>query len=643
MRPRNVWLIYALCSLVVLATLAWVIMRAYDADRLRWQAEMLSQRDQNVRLALWRMDTKLAPLIAEETARPSYAYQPSVYQASPLQSTLVNPAYNVFLNFEADPAGNWRSPQVPIEQSPEQANRRQANQKQALQAPGPSLEQLQDNRKRLDQLAAKIDLPELIGELPEQGNYVAVMPTPNLPPPSVPSTNQSRDGFGREYGGNYSNGGGYSDNPFADESGDKNEEEDIPQQIALPKVASKGKGGDYAQREQRYQQQARQEFSKQRGYGSAINAPAAIPATDGSASVVESMSRPLWMNDQLLLARRIRRNGQMLVQGSWLDWANLKKELLDEVEDLFPQADLVPLSDPEAGDPTRMLAGLPVQLQLPLFKNVYQPNDAMISMLLLSSAAVLLALGAVAGLLWGVLALSERRAAFVSSVTHELRTPLTTFRMYSEMLAGGMVPQAERRQKYLETLRVESERLSHLVENVLSYARLERGRGPSLDDRTTPGELIERFEKRLADRAKLADMELVVEVDPAVADVPIQTDLGVVEQILFNLVDNAAKYARSAEDKRIHLQGKIAATKPGRRSVAFAVRDHGPGYESERSASRAPAFSKSAQKAAETAPGVGLGLALCRRLAKQLGGGYLEAANHPEGGAVATLTLPLAA
>ena len=80
-------------------------------------------------------------------------------------------------------------------------------------------------------------------------------------------------------------------------------------------------------------------------------------------------------------------------------------------------------------------------------------------------------------LLAGVVALSERRAAFVSSVTHELRTPLTTFRMYADMLARGMVPDAERRQQYLETLRTEAERLTHLVENVLSYARLERGRG----------------------------------------------------------------------------------------------------------------------------------------------------------------------
>ena len=99
--------------------------------------------------------------------------------------------------------------------------------------------------------------------------------------------------------------------------------------------------------------------------------------------------------------------------------------------------------------------------------------------------AVLFAVLAAAVLLHGVMTLSERRAAFVSSVTHELRTPLTTFRMYAEMLARGMVPDAERRQEYYETLQSESERLTLLVENVLAYARLERGRKPQAQDRVT--------------------------------------------------------------------------------------------------------------------------------------------------------------
>jgi signal transduction histidine kinase len=238
--------------------------------------------------------------------------------------------------------------------------------------------------------------------------------------------------------------------------------------------------------------------------------------------------------------------------------------------------------------------------------------------------------------LWGVLALSERRAAFVSSVTHELRTPLTTFRMYAEMLARDMAP-PESRREYLETLKTESERLTHLVENVLAYARLERGRRPKRNERTTPATLVERLKPRLSERAARSQMELECVVDAGTGAAPMLTDVGVVEQILFNLVDNAAKYAARAADPRIRLE----AARDGD-FVSLTVRDHGPGFASPREAARSAPFSKSAQEAAETAPGVGLGLALCRRLARELGGRLEICARNGDGaGAAVTLRLPI--
>jgi signal transduction histidine kinase len=332
--------------------------------------------------------------------------------------------------------------------------------------------------------------------------------------------------------------------------------------------------------------------------------------------VVENASRPVWVGDELLLARRVERGGETSVQGSWLDWPKLKTDLLSEAAALSLNADLLPVRSEAEAEPTRMLAGLPVRLVV---------NDA---------ESAIAGLAAVAALLWGVLALSERRAAFVSSVTHELRTPLTTFRMYAEMLARDMAPPASRRE-YLETLKKEAERLTHLVENVLSYARLERGRRPQRSERTTAGALVERFEPRLAERAAQANMRLECDVEEAAATAALMTDVGVVEQILFNLVDNAAKYAARAADRRIQL--KVSRNV---RSASFTVRDFGPGFASLREASRSAPFSKSAQQAAETAPGVGLGLALCRRLARELGGRLEIAANNGEAGASITLILP---
>ncbi len=154
------------------------------------------------------------------------------------------------------------------------------------------------------------------------------------------------------------------------------------------------------------------------------------------------VSRPVWAGERLLLARRVGRGSQTIVQGSWLDWSRLKSRLLGEVTDLLPKADLTAVNGDGAADPGRMLAGLPVRLVVGETLAAGAVSPTLRWALQMGWGAVLLAVVAAAFLLQGVMTLSERRAAFVSSVTHELRTPLTTFRMYAEMLARGMVPDA---------------------------------------------------------------------------------------------------------------------------------------------------------------------------------------------------------
>jgi signal transduction histidine kinase len=282
-----------------------------------------------------------------------------------------------------------------------------------------------------------------------------------------------------------------------------------------------------------------------------------------------------------------------------------------------------------------MLAGLPVRLVVgEVVATAAEVGPTLRWALWMGWGAVALATVAAAALLHGVMRLSERRAAFVSSVTHELRTPLTTFRMYAEMLARGMVPDATRRQEYFHTLQREAERLTLLVENVLAYARLERGRKPQAWEQIALESLLERVGPRLAQRAQQAGMQCEVQLAAESAGREFTTDLNVVEQILFNLVDNAAKYARDATDRRIHVEANA-----DNGWIQFAVRDHGPGITYSRSSRRMQPFGKSAQESAETAPGVGLGLALCRRLARQLGG-RLDIAATPGGGATVTLVLP---
>jgi signal transduction histidine kinase len=206
--------------------------------------------------------------------------------------------------------------------------------------------------------------------------------------------------------------------------------------------------------------------------------------------------------------------------------------------------------------------------------------------------------------------------------------------MYAEMLAENMVPDAGQRQRYLQTLRIEADRLAHLVENVLQYARLERGRPGHRREAVSLDALLRRCQTRLADRAAQAEMQLEVEIQAADREVEVATDSAAVEQVLFNLVDNACKYAVAAADKRIHLSFEVAP-----RQVRFIVRDHGPGISWAGRRKLFRPFSKSVHEAASTAPGVGLGLALSKRLAADLDG-RLELQSPADGGAAFVLSLP---
>jgi signal transduction histidine kinase len=131
-------------------------------------------------------------------------------------------------------------------------------------------------------------------------------------------------------------------------------------------------------------------------------------------------------------------------------------------------------------------------------------------------------------------------------------------------------------------------------------------------------------------------MALEIDIADDAADAVVRADASAVEQVLFNLVDNAGKYAASADDRRIRLD----ASRNGKYAMV-RISDHGPGIPPAEARKLFRPFSKSARDAANSAPGVGLGLALSRRLARQMRGDLkLESGNGS--GASFVLTLPLA-
>ena len=346
------------------------------------------------------------------------------------------------------------------------------------------------------------------------------------------------------------------------------------------------------------------------------------------------MMMPLWIEGELFLARRVTAGDHDYIQGCLYDWPALQAWLLDLVSDLFQDAKLQPVEKSLPEQESHRLAAIPALLEpgggFSAEASSWRP---LIVALATAWVCLFIVAAALAALLGGVIRLSERRASFVTAVTHELRTPLTTFQMYAEMLAEGMVPEEENRKKYLITLKNEAFRLTHLVENVLAYARLERGRFDRRREWILLNALINGTRERLTSRAEQAGMSLVMEIAPSTAERNVQVNVAAIEQILFNLVDNACKYAASADDKRI-----CVTVASDDNEATIRVRDFGPGVDASFAGRLFTAFSKTAQEAAHSAPGVGLGLALSQRLARDLGGDLVYENGSP--GACFTLKIP---
>jgi signal transduction histidine kinase len=341
----------------------------------------------------------------------------------------------------------------------------------------------------------------------------------------------------------------------------------------------------------------------------------------------------------LAFLRRTGSNGGgTMVQGFILDWPRLHDRLLREIRDLFPEARLERVAASGPVDPLgRGLANIPVTM-VAAAQPVVQATGFTAGRTALAVAwlAAIVATIAVGATLRKSIDLGERRRRFVSAVTHELRTPLTTFQMYSEMLADGLVTAEDQRRQYLLTLKDESQRLSGMVSNVLTHARLEERGGSRRFESMNLNVLLTRLTPPLERRVESTPMALEVEVDGP-GDTPLSVDAEAVGQILGNLVDNAAKYANGTASPTIHL-----CASAGNGSLVLTVRDHGPGIPREHARAVFDPFERGGKSPADPVPGVGLGLALARGLARDMGG-ELTLESPSDGGARFRLELPATA
>ncbi|MBN1517069.1 HAMP domain-containing histidine kinase [Candidatus Sumerlaeota bacterium] len=202
---------------------------------------------------------------------------------------------------------------------------------------------------------------------------------------------------------------------------------------------------------------------------------------------------------------------------------------------------------------------------------------------------------------------ASQRVSFVNQVSHELKTPLTNIRMYAELLDDELFEENEKAQRYAEIIALESQRLTRLINNVLSFSRQKRQKltlqlSRQNVDETIRG-VIENFEPSLA----AAGIECEFR---AGADAECLFDCDAIEQIIGNLLNNVEKYAA---------QGKhalIESRKDGS-TVTITVTDRGPGIPMKQRVKIFEAFYRVNDGLTDGATGTGIGLWISRELARK--------------------------
>jgi PAS domain S-box-containing protein len=227
--------------------------------------------------------------------------------------------------------------------------------------------------------------------------------------------------------------------------------------------------------------------------------------------------------------------------------------------------------------------------------------------------------------------LERMRDAFVATVSHELRTPLTSISGFIEMLQDEEHGLGESGKTYLDVIRRSTDRLHHLVEDLLLVAQIEAQRVEMRRDPVDLGLLTERSVEAVRPWAS----EKRVQLEINAGDVPtILGDERRIAQVLDNLLSNAVKFSREGGCVRVEL-GRDAT------HARLVVTDTGIGIPA---AEQGHVFSRfyRAQAANDLAvPGTGLGLAITRALVDQHGGSIELESKEGEGTRV-TVTLPAA-
>jgi len=230
---------------------------------------------------------------------------------------------------------------------------------------------------------------------------------------------------------------------------------------------------------------------------------------------------------------------------------------------------------------------------------------------------------------------NQAKTQFLRTISHELRTPMTAVVGYTGLLAdevSGPITPAQK--DHLRRMRVSSEHMLALIEELLGFAKLDAGEDQVHVQRVIAGEVVEEALGAILPLAQKKGLRVRVEM-PA-TPIELHTDPLKLRQILVNLLANAVKYTDQGDVVLIlRIEGVGAELR-----IYFEVTDSGRGISAVDQQHIFESFWQADQTLTRTAVGTGLGLAVARQLARLLGGDVIVAKSEVGRGSTFIASLP---